>query len=150
MQVKEIMTGNVEKVETDTPLTEVAQRMKTHDIGMLPVYDGDSLVGMITDRDITIRATANGLHPEKTRSREVMTWNIVYCFEDQDIGEAGQIMQENKIRRLPVMNRQRRLVGIVSLGDIALGTGDSNLVYATTQKVSTPDAPKPLPGQKRE
>ena len=106
MQVKEIMTRNVEKVEIDTPLTEVAQRMKTHDIGMLPVFDGDSLVGMITDRDITVRATANGLHPEKTRSREVMTSSTVYCFEDQDIGEAGRIMQENKIRRLPVMNRQ--------------------------------------------
>jgi CBS domain-containing protein len=150
MQVKQIMTREVEQVETKTPLIEAAQRMKSYDIGMLPVCDGQSLVGMITDRDITVRATANGFDPQKTMCREVMTPRVVCCFEDQQLGSAVKLMQDNKIRRLPVINRDRRLVGVVSIGDIALGGDDGNLIYASMQKISLPDAPKPLPGQKRE
>jgi len=150
MQVKDIMTRDVETARRDTPLTEVAERMRGHDIGMLPVCDGDQLVGMVTDRDITVRATANKLHPELARCQDVMTPNVVFCFEDQEVADAGTMMQDHKIRRLPVVNRQRRLVGIISLGDIALGTGDTKLAGVSVQEVSTPDAPKPLPGQKRE
>lgn len=150
MQVKEIMSREVESVGLDTTLVKVAEMMKTHDIGMLPVRNGDALVGLITDRDITLRATANGLPPEKTRSRDIMTTQVIHCFEDEDIEQAGKMMQENKIRRLPVINRERRLVGVISMGDIALATDKSNLVYAAVQNISTPDAPKPLPGQKRE
>jgi CBS domain-containing protein len=150
MQVKDIMTRKVETVYADTPLANVAEKMRSHDIGILPVYDGDTLVGTITDRDITVRATANGLHPQMIRSQDVMTRNVVSCFEDQDVDEAGRIMQENKVRRLPVINQHRKLVGILSIGDIALGTGDTKLVGVAIQKVSMPDAPKPLPGQKRE
>jgi len=150
MQVKDIMTRDVEIARRDTLLTDAAERMRSHDIGMLPVWDGDQLVGVVTDRDITVRATANKLHPELVRCQDVMTPNVVFCFEDQEVAEAGAIMQDHKIRRLPVVNRQRRLVGIISIGDIALGTGDTKLVGVSIQEVSTPDAPKPLPGQKRE
>lgn len=150
MQVKEIMTRDVETVRCDTLLSDAAEKMRGHDIGMLPVCDGDTLLGVITDRDITVRATAGKLHPEMVRCQDVMTANAVFCFEDQEVADAGTIMQDHKIRRLPVVNRQRRLVGVISLGDIALGTGDTKLVGVSLQEVSTPDAPKPLPGQKRE
>jgi CBS domain-containing protein len=150
MQVKDIMTRDVEIARRDTLLTDVAERMRDHDIGMLPVCDGDQLLGVVTDRDITVRATANKLHPELVRCQDVMTPNVVFCFEDQEVADAGTIMQDHKIRRLPVVNRQRRLVGIISIGDIALGTGDTKLVGVSVQEVSAPDAPKPLPGQKRE
>jgi CBS domain-containing protein len=150
VQIKDIMTRNVEIARRDTLLTDAAEMMRGHDIGMLPVCDGDTLVGVVTDRDITVRATANKLHPELVRCQDVMTPKVVFCFEDQDVDEAGTMMQDHKVRRLPVLNRQQRLVGIISIGDIAVGTGDIKLVGVTVQEVSAPDAPKPLPGQKRE
>lgn len=150
MQVKDIMTRDVEIARRDTPLSDAAEKMRGHDIGVLPICDGEELVGMITDRDITVRATANKLHPELVRCQDVMTPNVVFCFEDQEVADAGKIMQDHKIRRLPVVNRQRHLVGVLSLGDIALGTGDTKLAGVSIQEVSTPAAPKPLPGQKRE
>src|SRR5574341_1783837 len=101
MQVKDIMTRTVQTVYADTPLLNVAEKMRSHDIGMLPVWDGDALVGTITDRDITVRATANGFHPEAIRTRDIMTPNVICCFADQEVDEAREIMQENKIRRLP-------------------------------------------------
>jgi len=122
MQVKDIMTRDVEVARRDTLVTDVAERKRSHDSGMLPVCDGDKLVGRVTDRDITVRATANKLHPELVRCQDVMTPNVGFCFEDQEVADAGAVMQDHKIRRLPVLNRQRRLVGIISIGDIALGT----------------------------
>ena len=150
MQVKEIMTRDVEFARRDTLLTDAADCMRNHDIGMLPVWDGEQLQGIVTDRDITVRAIANNLQPELACCQDVMTLDVVFCFEDQEVTEAGRIMQDHKIRRLPVVNRQRHLVGVISIGDIALGTGDTNLVGVSVQEVSAPDAPKPLPGQKRE
>ena len=150
MQIKDIMTRAVEIVRRDTLVTEAADRMRGHDIGMLPVSDGEQLVGIVTDRDITVRATANKLHPELVRCQDVMTPNTVCCFEDQEVTDAGVLMRDHKLRRLPVLNRQRRLVGIISVGDIALGTGDMQLTGLTIQEISTPEAPKPLPGNNRE
>ena len=150
MQVKEIMTRDVEFARRDTLVTEAADRMRAHNIGMLPVWDDDQLQGVVTDRDITVRAMAHRLPSELVRCQDVMTANAVFCFEDQEVADATEVMRDHKIRRLPVLNRQRRLVGIISIGDIALGTGDTKLVGVALQEVSTPDAPKPLPGQKRE
>ena len=150
MQVKDIMTRDVETAGIDTPIANIAERMRTHDIGMLPVCDGDKLVGMVSDRDITVRATANNLHPEQLRCQDIMSPNAIFCFEDQDVDEACQVMQDHKIRRLPVVNRQRHLVGMLALSDIALGTGDIKSAGIAIQQVSLPDEPKPLPGQKRE
>jgi CBS domain-containing protein len=138
MQVREVMTRGAECIAPDDSLQEAAQKMKDRDVGPLPVCDRDRLVGMITDRDITVRATADGLDPKATRVREVMTPQVVYCFEDQDVEVAAYLMEENQVRRLVVLNRDRRLVGIVSLGDLAVETGDEHLAGRTLERVSEP------------
>jgi CBS domain-containing protein len=127
MLLREVMTPHVEVIHPDATLTEAARKMKSLDVGPVPVCDGDRLQGMLTDRDITIRATAEGRDPNTTRVREVMTPDVVYCFEDQDVREAADIMEHRQIRRLLILNRDKRLVGIVSLGDLATQTGDEEL-----------------------
>ena len=150
MQVKDAMTRDVETAGIDTPLSTIAEMMRSRDIGLLPVCDGSKLVGVLTDRDITTRATANNLHPEQLRSQDIMTPNVIHCFEDQDVDDARALMQDYKVRRLPVVNRQRNLVGMLALSDIALATGDTQSIGIAIEELSMPDAPKPLPGQKRE
>jgi CBS domain-containing protein len=100
--------------------------MKALDIGPLPVCCEDRLVGMITDRDITVRATAEGYDPRTEQVHDAMTAGIFYCLEDQSVEEAALLMKEKQIRRLPVLNHEKRLVGIVSLGDLAVETATSN------------------------
>jgi CBS domain-containing protein len=119
MQLKKIMTPEVERLPKDASIHEVAQKMKTLDVGMIPVYDGDRLVGMVTDRDITLRVVAEARDATNTPAHAVMTPEVIYCFEDQTIEEAAQVMEKQQIRRLIVLNRDKRLVGIVSLGDLA-------------------------------
>jgi CBS domain-containing protein len=138
MQVKEVMTRGVECVPPDCTLQEAAQKMKALDVGPLPICDNDRLAGMLTDRDITVRAVAEGLDPRTTRVRDVMTPEVVWCFDDQDVEEAARLMKEKQIRRLLVLNRDKRLVGIVSLGDLAVETGDEQLAGETLEKVSEP------------
>jgi CBS domain-containing protein len=116
--------------------------MKALDVGALPVCENDRLVGMLTDRDITVRATAESLPPGLGRVRDVMTPNIIYCYEDQLVTEAVRLMEDNRIRRLPVLNRDKRLVGIVSLGDLAVKTGDEELTGEVLEQVSEPAAPR--------
>ncbi|MFL5240901.1 MAG: CBS domain-containing protein [Gemmataceae bacterium] len=142
MQVNEVMTPGVECTQPNATLQRVAQRMKELNIGTLPVCDdGGRLVGMVTDRDITVRAVADGRDPRTCLIREVMTPNIVYCFEDQDVAEAADLMMENQIRRLVVLNRDKKLIGIVSLGDLAVDTGDEHLVGSALEAVSEPAQP---------
>jgi CBS domain-containing protein len=142
MQVKDVMTSGVECVSPNTTLREAAQRMKELDIGPLPICgEDDRLEGMITDRDITIRAVAAGLDPSTAEVRDIMTPSIVYCFEDQDISDAAHMMEQNQIRRLVVLNRDKRLVGILSLGDLAVDSGDEQLAGHTLEAVSEPAAP---------
>src|SRR5688572_16970583 len=105
MQVRDIMTPKAEAVGPDTNLREAAGRMKALDVGSLPVCDNDRLTGMITDRDIVLRAVAEGRDPSTARVSEAMTPDIVFCFEDQDVDEASQLMKEKQIRRLVVLNR---------------------------------------------
>jgi CBS domain-containing protein len=142
MQVHEIMTSHIEVIHPDATLKEAAEKMSHLDIGPLPVCDGQRLVGMLTDRDITIRATAKGCDPKTTRVREAMTPEVVYCFEDQDVKTAAQMMEMRQIRRVPVVNRNKELVGIVSLGDLAVETGDRALAGETLEHVSEPAEPK--------
>lgn len=143
MQVKEVMTRGVECVRPNDSISAAAKRMKELDIGALPVCgDDDRMAGMITDRDITIRATAGSCDPLSTSVRDVMTPGIVYVFEDQDVTEAANLMKENRVRRLPVLQRDKRLVGIVSLGDLAVDTGDDELSGATLEAISEPAAPR--------
>ena len=123
MRGKEIMTRDVELATPDDTIEHAAKIMASLDAGIVPVTDDDRLVGMNSDRDIAIRAVARGKGPG-TRIGDVMTGEVKYCFEDQDIHEVTQNMGDIQVRRLPVMSREKRLVGIVSLGDIAFeGTG---------------------------
>jgi CBS domain-containing protein len=143
MQVKEAMTRGVECVRSTDSIATAAQKMKELDVGALPVCgDDDRVVGMITDRDITTRATAGCCDPGGTYIRDIMTPSIIYVFEDQDVGEAAQLMKENQIRRLVVLNQDKRLSGIVSLGDLAVDARDEELVGATLEAVSAPAEPR--------
>src|SRR5262245_27370279 len=101
----------------------------------------DRLVGMLTDRDIVVRAVAEGSDPRTTRVGDATTPDILYCFEDQDVREAARLMRENHVRRVVVLNRDKRLVGIVSLGDLAVESGEEGLAGRTLQKVSEPTMP---------
>lgn len=123
MQLKQVMTTDVRLTDPETTLTEAAVAMRDGDFGLLPVGENDRLVGTITDRDITVRAVAAGKDPGATRVREAMSEGIAYCFEDQSAEEAAEIMKARQIRRLPVLNRDKRLVGIVALGDLAVESG---------------------------
>jgi len=138
MKVKEVMTRGAECIGPEATMQEAAERMKELDVGVLPVCDNDRLAGMLTDRDITVRSVSKGQDPWRDRVRDVMTEEVVYCFEDQDTEEAARLMKEKQIRRLPVLNRDKRLVGIVSLGDLAVQTGDDKMTGDTLEKVSQP------------
>ena len=118
MKVKDIMTRDVVVAAPGDNLQRAAQLMEQNDFGMLPIGENDRLVGMLSDRDITIRAVAEGKAPT-TKVGEVMSHEVLYCFEDQDLEDIAQNMAEMKVRRMPVVNRDKRLVGIISLGDVA-------------------------------
>jgi CBS domain-containing protein len=110
MQVRDAMTASVERVPPETTVREAANKMKDLDVGALPVYEGDRLIGMVTDRDIVIRAFADGSPTDSMTVHDVMSPGIRYCFEDEGIGEAAKTMRQQKIRRLIVLNREKRLV----------------------------------------
>jgi CBS domain-containing protein len=120
MRVQEIMSKKVTWVSPDLSLEQAAQKMRDLDIGCLPVGNADRLVGMITDRDIACRAVAKGSDPAKTTIGNTMSKGVTYCFDDQDVTEAAQLMEKKQIHRLPVLDRNKRMVGILSLGDVAL------------------------------
>jgi CBS domain-containing protein len=122
MQVSEAMSGDVQIADPNQPIRDAARLMAQIDAGVLPVGENDRLVGMITDRDIAIRAVGAGKGPA-TPVRDIMSEDVKYCFEDDDLDEVAQNMADIKVRRLPVLNRDKRLVGILSLGDIALTDG---------------------------
>jgi CBS domain-containing protein len=142
MQLKDIMTPNVECVRPGDTLQEAARKMKSLDVGPMPVCgENDKIVGMLTDRDITIRATAEGLDPKTARVQDAMSEDVIWCFEDQDTDDAAKLMQERQVRRLLVMNRDKRLVGIVSLGDLAT-EGKKKQAGGVLQDVSEPSQPR--------
>jgi CBS domain-containing protein len=138
MQLKDIMTPEVERLHKDVSIQEVAQKMKAIDAGMIPVYDGDRLVGMVTDRDIALRVAAEGRDPTRTPAHAVMTPEVIYCFEDQTVEEAGQVMEQHQIRRLIVLNRDKRLVGVVSLGDLATNRKSKKSAGEALSEISKP------------
>lgn len=119
MMVRDVMTPDVDVINPSANVAEAARRMRDEDIGALPVGEGDRLVGMVTDRDIVVRAVADGRDPESLSIRDVMSEKVLYCFDDQSTEEASANMGELQVRRLPVVNRDKRLVGIVSLGDLS-------------------------------
>jgi CBS domain-containing protein len=118
MQIREAMTPEVRTVSPGSSLREAAKIMATIDAGVLPVSEGDRLIGMVTDRDIAVRGVALGKSPDATVG-EVMTHEVMYCFDDEVVEDVCENMADIQVRRLPVLNREKRLVGIVSLADIA-------------------------------
>jgi CBS domain-containing protein len=135
MKVSECMSDGVELCSPDDSIRTAARKMREVDAGSMPVGENDRLVGIITDRDIAIRAIAEGMGPE-TPIRQVMSQHIRWCFEDEDIDDVAEQMAEHKIRRLPVLNRDKRLVGMISLGDISLADGSSS--GEALQEISEP------------
>jgi len=139
MRAEEVMTSDVVVVRPDAMVREAARKMHDLNIGVLPVCDGRRLVGIITDRDITVRATADGMQPDVTPVHVVMTADVQWCFASDDIADVEHKMAQRKIRRLPVVDADKRLVGILTLGDLsadrARGTEE------TLRAISTPAAP---------
>jgi CBS domain-containing protein len=119
MKVKEAMHEGVQWVEPNTPVTRLAELMCQHDVGSIPIGENDRLVGMVTDRDIVCRCVGAGRDPRQATARDVMSKGIVFCREEEELEDAVQIMQAKQIRRLPVINANKRMVGILSLGDVS-------------------------------
>ena len=143
MQICDMMTKNVKCTSPEASIVDAARQMKKLDVGSLPVCGPDNrLTGMITDRDIVIRAVADRRDLEETKVQDVMTPDIQFCMEDQPVEHAAKIMRERQIRRLVVLNRDRKLVGIISLGDLAVDTEDHELAGAALEDISQPAMPR--------
>jgi CBS domain-containing protein len=137
--VRDVMTRGVETAAPDTSIAEVARRMRDLDVGSLPVTDGHRLLGIVTDRDLSVRATAAAKDPNNTRVREVMSPELAWIFDDEPADAAARMMRERQIRRLPVLDRSDRLVGVVALADLATDLGDDKLKGATLEEISQPN-----------
>lgn len=125
MKVKHAMHKNVQWCEPTTSVATLAKIMKAEDIGSIPIGENDRLIGMVTDRDLALRAVAKGGNLAKSTARDVMSNGIVFCQENEDIEDAIHLMEDNQIRRLPVINDKKRMVGILSLGDISHAVGQN-------------------------
>lgn len=138
--VSDIMTRGARVLSPSDSVVRAAQAMDELNVGVIPVCDGEKLVGMVTDRDITLRGVAQGLSCEDTPLSDIMSKEVQWCFEDQEVSEVMAQMGDAQIRRLPVVDREKRLVGMLSLGDIAVKTDDKN-VASVLQDISEPTAP---------
>jgi len=119
MRAKEIMTPWVECIPPDMGLSEVARKMKSMDVGFLPVCENDRVVGTITDRDIVLRAVAEEKEIARSKARDIMTTDVVWCSEDQPSDDIAQFMAQKGVRRVLILNQQKRLAGVISIGDLA-------------------------------
>jgi CBS domain-containing protein len=142
LRIKDVMTPQAEVISPDATTEHAASIMKTLDIGVLPVCDEEGLVGILTDRDLVVRVLAASRDPKAMLVGEAMTASVVYCFEDDDVERAAAIMAGQQIRRLPVLDKNRNLVGLVSVGDIAVQTQDHQLTGKVLEDVSQPSVPK--------
>ena len=131
MKVREIMHKGVEWVSPETPVAAIAKKMLQLDIGAVPVGENDRLTGMVTDRDITVRGVAEGKATSKLTARDVMTKGVIYCRDSDSVADAAQIMESKHIRRLPVIDANKRMVGMVSLGDISQAASQKIAVEVT-------------------
>jgi CBS domain-containing protein len=138
MQIREIMTHEVDIADPNMTINAVAKRMRDDNIGALPVGENDRLIGMVTDRDIVMRAVAEKRSSRNTLVREVMSKGICYCFDDDDAEGAAQIMAKHQVRRLPVLNRDKRLVGVIALAD--LGRSEDEAAQGALKDISQPSA----------
>lgn len=140
--LKEIMTPQVDTISPDATAEDASARMKDLNIGAIPVCDEDGLIGMLTDRDLVVRVMAQRRDPKAVRVGEAMTPEVSYCFEDDDVGKAAQLMSQKQIRRLPILSQSKKLVGIVSLGDLAVHGMDTQSSGNVLEQVSHPAQPR--------
>ena len=146
MKLREIMTSEVEVIHPNDTLQTAARKMHDRDIGFLPVCDGDRLIGVLTDRDLITRGLAEGMESKAMLGRDLVTSPAIYCFDDQNVNEAAKLMHDNQIRRLVILSRDKRMVGVVSLGDLAMNIDDKKS-GDVLQSVSEPlSASRPEPG----
>jgi len=138
-QLKDLMSRDVKVIGPDVTIREAARTMREGDFGMLPVGENDRMIGAISDRDIAIRAVAEGKSPD-TKVREIMSASLYWANEDDTVEHAAKLMSEHQVRRLPVVNREKRLVGIVALGDFAVDSSEIRPAAAALAKISEPSA----------
>ena len=138
MRIGELMTQGLETIEADATLRAAAELMRSYGIGALPVMDGEQLVGMLTDRDITVRATAAGKDPNRTRVREAMTHAVITCDADAPLSEAEHLMEEKAVRRLVVLDVYKKPVGLISLDDLATIPGETRHAGEVLRELNTP------------
>nr|WP_295901728.1 CBS domain-containing protein [uncultured Bdellovibrio sp.] len=136
MIVREIMHPKAKVINFSHTVDEAARLMEQEDCGSIPVEKDDKMIGMLTDRDIAIRVVAKGKDPKKTKVQEVMSEGINYCYDDDDIAEVSKKMSGRQHRRLPVVDRNKRLVGMVSLGDLANKGHDANITHETLSNIA--------------
>jgi CBS domain-containing protein len=141
MKVSDIMTTDFEMIDSTCSLQEVAEKMKLLNVGFLPIREGTRLIGLVTDRDLVIRGLAEGLDSKSTQVKDVISSEIVYCFDDDSVEEAARLMEDNQVRRLVVVDHDQAPVGIVSLGDIAVKSGQEELAGEILERISEPAAP---------
>ena len=137
MKIEEVMTADVSFVGPDNSILEIARKMRDGDIGSVPVVENDRLVGMVTDRDVVVRVIAEGGDVRTKTARDAMSPGVLYCFSDDSVETVLDNMGDQQIRRLPVVNRDKRLVGVVSLGDLAL-SGKRKAAGEALQEISQP------------
>lgn len=139
MQVKDVMTPTVDLADPNMKAHDAATKMRQDDVGALPVGENDRLVGMVTDRDIAMRAVAGDSPADNSAIREVMSEGVYYCFDDDSLQRAGEIMAEHQVHRLPVLNRDKRLVGMVAMADLARNGEDGReAALVALQGISQP------------
>jgi CBS domain-containing protein len=136
MKVKDIMTKNVVVIQPDNTVQEAGQKMRDFDIGIMPVCENDRIEGMLTDRDIVVRSIASGQNPVASKVRDVMSTVVFFCYEEESLEEAGKIMKLNQVHRLIVMDHNKRITGILSLGDLILKSGDDVLAGEILKRIS--------------
>ena len=138
MNVAQVMTKDVELTDPGTTICEAARRMRDEDVGALPVGENDRLVGMVTDRDIAVRGVAEGKDPGSCTVRDVMSDGVFYCFEDEEAERAAEVMAQHKVRRLPILNREKRLVGVLALADLARAGAGEDALRSVSEPTSDP------------
>ena len=136
-QLKDIMSRDVKVIRPDMSIQDAARKMRDGDFGMMPVGEDDRMIGTLSDRDITIRAVAEGMDAD-TKVRDVMSEGIAWAYEDDSVEQAAKTMSEWQVRRLPVVDRDKRLVGIVALGDFAVESSDIQPVAEALSEISKP------------
>jgi CBS domain-containing protein len=143
LQVKEIMTNEVAYVSPDQTLVEAARLMQKHDVGSVPVCQGDQVVGIVTDRDIVVRNVAHGKNPQNTPVKEVMTSQVQMVSSDMNLHQVAEMMAKNQVRRLPVVDNHR-IVGMIALGDLAAQAKTDVELAKTLGMISNPSQPENL------